>query len=410
LTASAEVTGLVGASAGFSGTPTPLRVLCISHSAASRTNGRLRYGPLLGRPDLQLDVVMPERWSERGQWLPPDLPWPEEPWVHVLPVRWPRAGPATWHLHHYRGLDRLIREIRPQVIHLWQEPWSLVAWQVMRLRNRLCPQARLVLEVDQNLLKRLPMPFEQIRRTVLHQTSFVLGRSDDALRVVRACGYNGPSARVGYGVDPAVFRPADRDAARAMLGFSHFTVGYAGRLIEEKGVGDLIEAVGQAAMPLTLAIIGEGPHREALLARAAALGLSDRLRLVPWGAPHEVARFMGGLDVLALLTRTTDRVREQFGRVIIEAQACGTPVIGSDCGAIGDVVGEGGWIVPERTPAVAAALLDRLARHPAEVQAARLAALRQVAERFSFATVADTLSAAWSSAQAAKQCHVQGTL
>lgn len=373
-------------------------MLCISHSAISRSQGRLRYGSLLDRPDLRLDLVMPNRWSERGRWLVPDPPRPNEGWVHALPIRWARAGPATWHLHHYVGLERLMRAVRPQVIHLWQEPWSLVALQALRLRNRLCPQAPLVLEVDQNLNKRLPAPFELIRRSVLRQTSHVLGRSDEAIRVVRACGYDGLAGLIGYGVDRSVFQPAKRAAGCPAPVPGGLTVGYVGRLIEEKGVGDLIEAVSRAAAPVRLAIMGEGPFRASLVAQAAALGVSDRLRILPWGSPEQVAGFMGGLDVLALLTRTTGSVREQFGRVIIEAQACGTPVIGSSSGAIPEVVGEGGWIVPERAPAVVAALLDRLAGQPAELEAARARAVRQVGERFSFASQAALLEGAWRSA------------
>ncbi len=374
----------------------PLRVLCISHSAASRVHGRLRYGSLLDRPDLQLDLVMPNRWSERGRWLVPDLPHPDEDWVHPLPIRWARMGPATWHLHHYVGLERLMRRLRPDVIHLWQEPWSLVTLQLLLLRNRLCPQTRLVLEIDQNLHKRLPAPFEQIRRGVLRQTSHVLGRSEDAIQVVRACGYDGPASRIGYGVDRSVFRPSERAAGLPTPG--GLTVGYVGRLIEEKGVSDLIEAVSRAVAPVRLAIMGEGPFRASLVAQAAALGVLDRVQILPWGSPEEVAGFMGGLDVLALLTRTTSTVQEQFGRVIIEAQACGTPVIGSASGAIPDVVGDGGWIVPERAPAVVAALLDRLATQPLELAAARARAVRQVAERFSFSNQAAVLEHAWWSA------------
>jgi glycosyltransferase involved in cell wall biosynthesis len=374
----------------------PLRVLCISHSAISRIHGRLRYGSLLGRPDLRLDLVMPNRWSERGRWLTPDPPHADEDWVHALPIRWARAGSAAWHLHHYVGLGRLMRRVQPQVIHLWQEPWSLVALQVLHLRNRVCPHASLVLEVDQNLHKRLPAPFEQIRRIVLRQTGYVLARSDEAIQVVRACGYDGPAGRIGYGVDRSVFRPVDRVAGRPAA--AGLTVGYVGRFIEAKGIGDLIEAVSRAATPVNLAIMGEGPFQASLVAQAATLGVSDRLRILPWGSPEDVAAFMGRLDALALLTRTTDTVREQFGRVIIEAQACGTPVIGSGSGAIADVVGEGGWIVPERSPAAVAALLDRLAAHPMELDAVRAQAIRQVGERFSFAAQANALERAWRNA------------
>ena len=376
----------------------PLRVLCVSHTAVSRIGGRLRYGPLLGRADLEIHVVAPDRWHERGRWQPVDPPHAGDVAVHLSSIRWPRAGPAAWHLHHYTDLARIMRRVGPQVIHLWQEPWSLVTLQAISLRNRLFPGVPVVLEVDQNILRRLPPPFERMRRSALRQAGFVLTRSADARRVVQACGYTGPSALIGYGVDPTVFRPAEREAARARSGVKNFTVGYVGRLIAEKGLDDLLDAAALAETPVTVAIMGEGPYRQTLLRRASALGLASRVRWQPWGPPHAVAQFMGGLDVLALLTRTTGQVREQFGRVVIEAQACGTPVIGSSCGAIPDVVGGGGWIVPERDPVAVAGLLDRLARDPATLEAARREGQRQVAERWGLANVAETLASAWRSA------------
>ncbi len=60
----------------------------------------------------------------------------------------------NWYLHIYPALRRLIRDIQPDVIHLWEEPWSLVALQAVLFRGR----ARIMLEVDQNILKRLPPP------------------------------------------------------------------------------------------------------------------------------------------------------------------------------------------------------------------------------------------------------------
>ena len=67
-------------------------------------------------------------------------------------------------------------------------------------------------------------------------------------------------------------------------------------------------------------------------------------------------------------------MREQFGRVIVEAQACGVPVIGSRSGAIPAVVGDGGWIVPERDPANLGRLLDDLAADRTQLRAKSISA------------------------------------
>jgi glycosyltransferase involved in cell wall biosynthesis len=110
-----------------------------------------------------------------------------------------------------------------------------------------------------------------------------------------------------------------------------------------------------------------------------------------------------GLDALILLTRTMPRVKEQFGRVIIEAQSCGVPVIGSTCGAMPDVIGSGGWVVPESDPAALSRLLDQIAGDPALLEAKREAAIRNAA-RFSHESVAATLKAAWFDANGQAAC------
>lgn len=367
----------------------PLRVLSIAHPAVSREAGRLRYRPFAGRADLDVHLVVPRRFHQFGRWIDADPP--DDPGVsmHVLPIWLPRAGPMGWYLHVYPGLGRLVRRLRPDVVHLWEEPWSLVVLQACLLRGPV----PVVLEVDQNILKRLPPPFETIRRFTLGRTAHILARSPDATAVVQASGYAGPVTPIGYGVDAETFRPAAGLVASVTL-----RLGYVGRLVGEKGLDDVLDAMSRSRARTHLAIMGEGPHEAHLRGRVAALGLDGRVDFTPWAPPAEVARFLQGCDALVLATRTTRAVREQFGRVIIEAQACGVPVIGSTGGAIPSVVGPGGWIVPESDPDALAATFDRIAAAPEERVARGLAARRNVAERFTYDAVADALARAWSEA------------
>jgi hypothetical protein len=159
----------------------------------SRAAGRLRYYPLAARKDIKVHLVVPQRWHQFGRTVsadPADDPGLD---VHVLPIRLGHAGPMNWYLHFYPGLRRLIDRIEPDVIHLWEEPWSVVALQASMLKR----SAALVMEVDQNILKRLPPPFEAIRRRVLRRTDHVLSRGPDATSVVRARGYYGPVSLIG---------------------------------------------------------------------------------------------------------------------------------------------------------------------------------------------------------------------
>lgn len=371
-----------------------MKVLSIAHVAVSRAAGRQRYYPLTRRDDLDLHLLVPETWQEFGRTTKADPPDDPDLNVEVAPILLPSVGPAQWYLHFYPRLRALLRRLDPDVIHLWEEPWSFVALQAVLLRRR----AALVLEVDQNILKRLPQPFEALRRFVLKRTDHILARSIAAAKVVRACGYTGDVTPIGYGVDQDVFRPAV--PAPEQTAADTLRIGYVGRLIEEKGLDDALDALAKMKAPATFSIMGQGPHEAALRERIDALGLEDRVTFRPWGPPETVAEFMRGLDVLVLLTRTTPIVREQFGRVILEAQSCGIPVIGSECGAIPQVVGTGGWIVPESDPLALAQRLDAIAVDPAERRRRGLLGQANVANHFTFEAVAEALADAWKAAAA----------
>ena len=374
-----------------------LQVLSIAHSAVTRSGGRMRYERLAKTyPNIEANLVIPACWSEYGRWIEIEPPNERDVRIHLSKIRLPRAGLATWHMHYYPGLRKLVQMIRPNVIHLWEEPWSFVTLQAVLLRRLYKPSAAVVLEVDQNIHKRLPPPFQQIRRYVLRHVDYILARSVSAIEVVRANGYNGPASLIDYGVDSTIFRPLDRSACRAEFGFEGFTVGFVGRLIVEKGLDDLFEGVRQCQQPLSLAVMGEGPDSHELVRRGHQILLPGRLKFFPWGSSQRVARFLNAVDVLVVVTRTTTNIKEQFGRIIIEAHSCGVPVIGSECGAIPDIVGEGGWIVPERDPASIARTLDAVASSPELRENAILAGGRQIEHRFNFDEVARTLADSWS--------------
>jgi glycosyltransferase involved in cell wall biosynthesis len=155
--------------------------------------------------------------------------------------------------------------------------------------------------------------------------------------------------------------------------------------------------------PVVLEIMGEGPHAGHLRERATQLRVADRVIFRPWGSETAVADFLRSLDASILLTRTTGAVKEQFGRVIVESQSCGTPVIGSTCGAIPNVVGDGGWIVPERDPLALANLLDAIAADPDDRRRRSAAAQKNVSTRFTYEIVAQVLADTWlAAAEAAK--------
>ena len=325
-----------------------MRVLLISHTCQSRREGQSKAECLGRMRDVELRVLSPQRWRHYGRWREAEAPASASFDFVAGRVRWPWLMGAQNYLHWYPDLRRMLLDFRPHVIDLWEEPWGLVSAHACWLLGRILPSARLISETEQNIAQVLPPPFEQLRSYTLRRADHVIGRSAEAVAVVRGKGYCGPATVVPNAFDDQLFRPLDRGECRRALGLTGFVVGYVGRLVEEKGLTDLLEAVAKCPGDVNLILVGGGPLRKELRRRAEALGIAGRVRLEPPRGLEELPAYMNAMDVLVLPSRTTARWKEQFGRVVIEAHGCGTPVIGTRSGAIPEVVGAGGMIVPER--------------------------------------------------------------
>ena len=124
-------------------------------------------------------------------------------------------------------------------------------------------------------------------------------------------------------------------------------------------------------------------------ALADSLELRDRLVIINAVPHHDVPRYMNAMDALVLPSRTTPHWKEQFGHVLIEAMACGTPVIGSDSGAIPEVIDSAGLIFPEGDIDALAQHLRRLASHRDESRRLSQAGLARVHALYTHDTIAE---------------------
>lgn len=199
-----------------------------------------------------------------------------------------------------------------------------------------------------------------------------------------ALGMDPAKITVHYtGVDLDQFQLRDRAAAKAALGVRGPLVVSLGALIPRKGHAIVVEAM--AALPdATLLVVGEGPEREALARLVAALGLGGRVRLLG-SVPHaELPAILGAADVMALASAS-----EGLANAWVEAMACGVPVVTPAVDGAAEAIDAGsGRLIAARTPAaVAEAVAALLADPPAP------AAVRQNAERFTWARNTETLFA-----------------
>ncbi len=137
-------------------------------------------------------------------------------------------------------------------------------------------------------------------------------------------------------------------------------MGYVGRLVPEKGLEGLLEAVAGLRGAWRLHIVGHGPQEAELKARVRHLGLSHRVAFEGWLPSMRMPAFYRSLDALVLPSRSQPNWVEQFGRVLIEAMSCAVPVVGSDCGEIPTVVGDAGLVFPEGDVEALRACLSRM--------------------------------------------------
>jgi glycosyltransferase involved in cell wall biosynthesis len=166
------------------------------------------------------------------------------------------------------------------------------------------------------------------------------------------------------GVDTSRFRLQVREDAQRRLGLEHDRerVLYVGRFAEEKAVATLVEAM--AAVVRTrrrteLVLVGEGPLRRSLVDQARTLGIAEHVRFVGQQDHRRVADWMAAADCFCLPS-----AREGCPNVVLEALACGLPVVASEVGGIPEMVtSESGILVPPGSPpALGAAITKALGR------------------------------------------------
>ena len=341
-----------------------MKVLVISHSCVTDVNQQ-QFVALQQIPEIEVCLIVPARWRSEytgKPQIPALLPSVNFP-VLLLPIMLP--GQVSLHFYTHLAVRRLKR-FHPDVILSTQEPWSLSGLQAVLLARLL--QVPLVFQTNQNILKRYPFPFSWIERASYQTAAIALAYSEEARQVMLKKGLKRPSQVVPYGTDLSLFQSRPGSPLRHKLKLTDKVVlGYMGRLVPEKGLNTLILAVKSILsqkpdFPLTILIVGTGSEELALKQQAQKLEIDSHF-IFAGAVPHNQAgEYMNCMDIFVLPSLTMPNWKEQFGRVIIEAMACGVPVVGSDSGQIPILINEtgGGLVFKEDHAEDLAAKLSRL--------------------------------------------------
>jgi len=267
---------------------------------------------------------------------------------------------------------RLIREINPIIeehviakqakdfVHCVESRFDLSSFDLIHAHGMFTPPAGLIAQI---LSEKYSKPYvltvhgddvntlmkerKKVYLGVFESAQAVIFVSNALLEKARSFGYSAKNAVViPNGYDPQIFRSLDKDQVRRQLGIyteGYKYVGFVGNLIEIKRADKLVEIfelIRKRVSKVKFIVVGDGHLRRKMEKQAKRKGLdilfTGRLD------QSEVAKYMNAMDVMILPSRN-----EGFGAVVIEAQACGTCVIGSSNGGIPEAIGFEEYVVEE---------------------------------------------------------------
>ena len=359
-----------------------MRVLRIAHSSLTPALRQRERALARCYPDVDLEVVTTERWWEAEMEVeatPDDL----------FPLRTARSH-LSKHIQLFaydpRPIIKALREHQPDLIDMGHEPYSVAGAEILTLCNWFAPQVPIVMQTNQNILHKYPFPFNWLEQRAFRRVAAAYACSETVCEVLRAKGFDKPAPIVPFGVNTEAFRPRP---ARSERSDQPLTIGYIGRMLPGKGLNVLADALEKLrAEAWQLLVVGDGPEREGFERRLFASGLHDRAKFTGAINFALVPEYFHKLDLMVMPTETTKRIREQFGRVIVEAMASRVPVIGSTCGAIPEVIGDAGLVFPEGDAGALAGALKQLLSDEGLRERLALAGLERV-EQYSWERVAE---------------------
>ncbi|MGD0339318.1 MAG: glycosyltransferase [Bacteroidota bacterium] len=292
----------------------------------------------------KLSLITPPSWTEGGREVIAEIHCYPELNVTPLPVHWPNK--LNRHYYLWKELWKHLRQQRPDLIYIEEEPRSLCAFQAhLFCRSNNIPY---VFYTWENIARKYNLIHAMLFRIVRRSAAAAVVGSWDAAEILRRRSFKAPMLiQPQYGVDPALFYRRTTSRFKEGWRVSGPVVGYAGRLIPEKGVSLLLQAFEKLTIPATCVIAGGGPELNSLKEFAARLRRAQDIYFIG-PVPHEqMPELLSALDIIVLPSRTTATWKEQFGRILIEAMACEVCAVGSDSGAIPAVIGTAGWIFKE---------------------------------------------------------------
>ena len=348
-----------------------VKVLVIWQSLVVRSY-RSFFWHLAKNLDLKIELVTPREFTELGGQSVQCAPFQQDDLLQIQPHIL-----SCWSPHpqivFFRGLRKVLANFSAQktaqnsknIILIFAEPYSITAFIIFLTLKFFGRQpTSFYLMSFQNIYKNFSLPISMIQKLLFSKTSGILCLNEEVENVLRRHGYSGSVIRFPLWFDSDLFKktaPPKRTLLKKIrenfrstdINESIPVVSFCGSLTTEKGINDYLECIrifsnkhgGNSALFLCA---GKGPLKDAIESAFASLREQGISAFFLDALKHEdVVDLFSSTDVFVIPSRTTPHWKEQFGRVIIEAWACGAMAIGSSSGEIPNLIGRDEWIFQE---------------------------------------------------------------
>lgn len=307
------------------------RILVIGHSYIVDSNRRF-WSEMAQNEDCQIDLVCPKSWKSN---LIKNLDFFNNPDTDkginsLFPINVYFKGNGSFYHYHWLSLFKILLSKKYDSIFLFQETWAWSLAQVifLKMMSFKNAQSKLYLAVCQNIIKpklNFIIPFERFFSLFLQKIFFCTYEIEKVLDYKKI---KTNRSYLPFTFDSSIYqrhlkKPVD-----------HLRIGFIGRISEEKGIETLISSYKELKGRISseLIIAGNGP--------LVSLIEKERIQYLGVLSHRQAHEFYHKIDILILPSLTKNFWKEQFGRVLVEAVASGTCVVGSNSGAIPEVIGK----------------------------------------------------------------------
>ncbi len=303
---------------------------------------------------LYMGLLIPPQWTEGGYLNHFEVKENDSFPIYVGKIR---NRELIHRYFFYTGIVSALRKFKPDIIDLEEEPYSYVAWQTLQLKKIFARKAKILFNSGNTVNHKMNWEYNFFRNQIYKNCPAAFARGKGVQKYLEETGYNGKIFITGNGISLERFKPAKN---KLFIPDQTLRIIFIGRLVEPKGIQYLLEALSQIKKDWKLTVIGQGPYKTELKKIIKKYDLNNKVKFKGNITMEKIPNAFLNSDLLVLPSYKTRNWSEVFGRVIIEANACGVPAIASKSGGMPQVLNNKDCLFPEKDSKAITALINKI--------------------------------------------------